>query len=106
MLVALLALVPVLPAWAAPQLPASFYGTVTANGANVPNGTPVTAWINSVLYAQTTTFTSNGSSVYVLDVPGDDPETPGVVKGGVAGNTVVFKVGGQQVTQTGTSPTS
>lgn len=100
-LAALLTLVLALPAWAVPPLPSSFYGTVTVNGANVPDGMSVTAWINGVAYAQTATFTANGNSVYVIDVPGDDPETPGVKEGGVAGDTIVFKLGGvQQVDQT------
>lgn len=101
-IVALLVLTPDTPLRAAPQLPSSFYGTVTVDGANAAAGTLVTAWINGVQYAQTATFTSNGSSVYTLDVPGDDPETPGLVEGGVTGNTIIFKVGGQTVPQTGT----
>jgi len=89
-----------------PRLPSAFYGTVKANGANVPNGTFVSAWINGVKYAETTTFltTVNGqqTSVYTITVPGDDPTTPGVVEGGNEGDTVVFKVGGNLTDQTGT----
>jgi len=89
-----------------PRLPSAFYGTVKANGANVPNGTSVSAWINGVKYAETTTFltTVNGqqTSVYTITVPGDDPTTPGVVEGGNEGDTVVFKVGGNLTDQTGT----
>lgn len=101
-LLAMLALVPGAPLLAAPQLPSSFYGIVTVDGVNVAAGTVVTAWINGVQYAQVATFTAQGNSVYTLDVRGDDPETPGIVEGGVAGNTIVFKVGGQVVAQTGT----
>lgn len=87
---------------AAPTLPSSFYGTVQLDGANVPDGTVVSAWINGQKYAQTITFTDNGLSVYVLDVPGDDPETSGTVEGGVAGDTVVFYIGNVQATPTAT----
>ncbi len=89
-----------------PRLPSAFYGTVTQNGQNVPNGTLVSAWINGVQYAETTTFlTTIGSqqvSVYTITVPGDDPSTPGVVEGGNEGDTVYFQVNGHLTDQTGT----
>ncbi len=88
------------PVLAAPPMPASFWGTVQQNGANVPDNTPVTAWINGVQYAQTQTVIYNGQSVYSVDVPGDDPDTS-AVEGGVNGNTVTFKVNGQSVAATG-----
>ncbi|MDH7488907.1 MAG: hypothetical protein QHH80_05315 [Anaerolineae bacterium] len=88
-----------------PRLPSAFYGTVKMNGANVPNGTLVSAWINGVKYAETTTFmtTINGQqvSVYTITVPGDDPSTPGI-EGGNEGDTVVFRVGTDLADQTGT----
>jgi hypothetical protein len=58
----------------------------------------VTAWINGVQYAQTTTQ----SGYYSLDVPGDDGDTPLIVEGGTAGQTVVFRVGGQVAIPNGT----
>lgn len=85
---------------AAPPLPAGFYGTVTDNGEPVAAGTVVSAWINDVLYAQTPTFLFNGDAVYVLDVPGDDPETQDVVEGGTSDDMISFKVGEQTVAQT------
>jgi hypothetical protein len=60
---------------AAPPQPAGFYGYVTSSGANVPNGTIVSAWINGVQYATTPTFTDAGASVYTFDVPGDSATT-------------------------------
>ncbi len=89
-----------------PRLPSAFYGTVTQNGQNVPNGTLLSAWINGVKYAETTTFmttiNSQQVSVYTITVPGDDPSTPGTIEGGNEGDTIVFKVGGALTDQTGT----
>jgi hypothetical protein len=67
---------------ALPPLPSSFYGTVKVDGANVPLGTIVSAWINGVWYA--------------------DPATPGTIEGGVEGDTVVFHIGGLEADETGT----
>ena len=55
-----------------------FYGPVTVNGADVPDGTVVSAWLEnpSVGPWTTTTFTDNGASWYVIYVPPDDPSTP------------------------------
>lgn len=87
-----------------PRLPSAFYGTVRQNGANVPNGTPVSAWINGVKYAETTVFmttiNSQQVSVYTITVPGDDPSTPGVVEGGNEGDTIIFRVGSALTDQT------
>jgi len=88
-----------------PRLPSAFYGTVTQNGENLPNGTTVSAWINGVQYAATTTFmTTIGSqqvSVYTITVPGDDPSTPDIIEGGNEGDTVIFRVGGYLTDQSG-----
>lgn len=89
------------PVLAVPLMPSSFWGAVQQGDANVPDNTLVTAWINGVQYAQTQTFTYDGQSVYVLDVPGDDPDTQ-PIEGGVAGALITFKVSGQPVTATGT----
>ena len=89
-----------------PRLPSGFYGTAKQNGANVPNGTIVSAWINSVKYAETTTFLTTINSVqvsvYTITVPGDDPSTSGVIEGGNEGDTIVFKIGIYPTDQTGT----
>jgi len=86
---------------AVPPLPSSFHGTVMVNSANVPEGTLITAWINGTQYAQTTTLMYSGNSVYAIDVPGDDSSTTGVIEGGKAGDTIVFKIAGVAADQTG-----
>jgi hypothetical protein len=88
------------PASAVPPLPSSFYGTVKLNGANVPAGTVIHAYINGVEYAHATVLTYLGDTVYSIDVPGEDTDTPGT-QGGVEGNTVAFSIGSIQVPQTG-----
>ncbi len=85
---------------APPPLPASFYGTVKSSGENVPIGTQVSARINGVQYAVSPYTVFNGETVYSLNVPGDDPETPGIIEGGVSGDTIVFFVGSIQAAQT------
>ena len=52
----LLLLVAPRSAHAAPPLPASFYGTVQLNGAAVPSGTLVSAWVNGAKLAETAAF--------------------------------------------------
>jgi hypothetical protein len=89
-------------ALAVPPLPSSFYGTVKSNGFNVPSGVRVSARINGILYAMSPYMLYNGDTVYTLNVPGDDPETPNIVEGGVPGDTVVFYVGNTQANQTAT----
>jgi hypothetical protein len=89
-----------------PRLPSGFYGTVKQLGANVPNGTAVSAWINGVKYAETTAFlTSLGGqqvSVYTITVPGDDPSTSGVIEGGNNNDTIAFRIGSNLAYETGT----
>jgi uncharacterized repeat protein (TIGR01451 family) len=84
-----------------PPRPSSFFGTATAGGENVPAGTEVSAWIDGMKYAEATIFSADSLSVYRLDIPGDLPGTP-AIEGGQPGQTVVFKVGGAQVSQTAT----
>ena len=86
---------------AVPPLPSSFYGTVKLDGANVPDGTVVSAWIRGVKYTETQTLTYLGDSVYAVRVPGDDLETP-EVEGGVEGDTIIFMVGETAAIEVGT----
>lgn len=86
---------------AVPPLPSSFYGSVRVNGEAVPEGTVVRAMIEGQVYAEAQTVMVQGGSVYSLDVPGDDPETP-ERDGGVEGCLIQFKVGGVMATQTAT----
>ncbi|MBI5944541.1 MAG: hypothetical protein HY864_09245, partial [Chloroflexi bacterium] len=89
-------------ALAAPPLPSSFWGTVTLDGAAVPAGTMVSARINGVQYASVAVTINSGAAYYSLKVPGDDPETPGIIEGGVSGNTVAFYIGSYRADQTAT----
>jgi hypothetical protein len=84
-----------------PPLPSSFYGTVKVDGANVPADTLISAWIGSVKHAEATVSLYAGDTMYGLNVPGDDPATPGTIEGGVEGDTVVFHIGGLVADQTG-----
>jgi len=95
-----LALLYVLPATAIiPPQPAIVYGTVTMGGAKVAEGSQITASINGVTYAETSSITYQGNSVYSLDVPGDDLDTP-EIEGGSEGDRIIFKIDGQQAEQT------
>ncbi len=87
---------------APPILPAGYLGTVTVNGANVADGTKVTAWINGTQYVSADTQMYNGESWYSLDVPGDDPNTTDVVEGALPTDTITFKIDGQDADQTAT----
>jgi len=90
-----------LPVLAFPGLPSSFYGTVTLNGGNAPDGTTITAWVNGIQCGVTSTTTYLGQSVYTIDVTADDPDTP-EVDGGTELDTIVFKVGVYTADQTAT----
>lgn len=92
-----IAYVPVV--WAVPPLPSSLYGTVKVGGTNPPAGTWVSAWIGGVQYVQVQSASYGGSSVYRLNVPGDDPSTP-VREGGRDGERISFKIGTQAVAET------
>ena len=83
-----------------PPLPSSFYGTVRVNGDYVPAGTIISAWINGVQYLETQTLIYNGESVYTIDVAGDDPSTPGIIEGGIQGDTIAFQIGSNLAEQT------
>lgn len=80
-----------------------FYGPVTVNGVDVPDGTVVSAWLEnpSVGPWTTTTYTKYGASWYVIDIPADDPDTPGK-EGAVDGDQVHFSVDATPVPGTGT----
>ena len=79
---------------AVPPLPSSFYGTVTVNGSNLPEGTLVQAKIDKKIVLH------EGKSVYAIDVPGDDSSTS-QVEGGVRGDVIQFVVGGLTANETG-----
>ena len=91
------------PAYAQPALPHAFYGTVTIGGNSAPDGTQVSATVDSgsvITNVQNPTTTVGGSyginSPYLL-VQGDI--TPGAtitfyVNGVSTGQTATFSVGG------------
>lgn len=81
-----------------PPLPASFYGTVKLNGANVADGTLIEALINGKVYAQGYTQMFQGDSVYTITIPGDDTGTSSI-EGGKEGETITFKIGGIEAQQ-------
>lgn len=77
--------------WAAPPgLPSTFYGSVRIDKVSVPVGTYVSARIGATTYkrVQVQQDPTHGV-VYAMDIPADDPTTPGV-EGGKDGDTVVF----------------
>jgi hypothetical protein len=87
------------PALAIPSLPASYYGMVKINDANVPDGTLIQALISGQVFAEVQTQTYQGDSVYTLDIPGDDPDTT-VMEGGQDNDTIIFTIGGLEAVQT------
>lgn len=78
-------------AYAVPPLPSGFWGAARFNGQDAPPGAQVTAWINGLPYAVTTTQLYQGQTVYSLDIPGDDPATT-AIEGGVPGDLVQFTI--------------
>ena len=89
------------PAFAIPSPASSFHGSIRVNDVNLPDGLLVVAWINGEAYASSYTQTDQGNSVYSLEVPGDDPDTP-EREGGREGDTVQFELGGVLADQAGT----
>jgi cell division septation protein DedD len=94
------ALITIVPVLAIPPLPSSFYGRVQVDADNVPDGTLVRALIDGQVCAREHTQTYQGHSVYSLDVPGDDPDTP-TRDGGREGDVIQFEIGGVLADQTG-----
>ena len=78
----------------APQLPCAFHGTVQVSGANVADGTVITATIGNTTYTATTT-TAAGASTYRVVIA--QPELKSY-----EGLTATFKIGTDTAGQTGT----
>lgn len=77
-------------------IPHSFYGTVQLNGADVEDGTLISAWINGEKKAEVPSQTFNGDSVYSMSVP-DGPEEATIefrVDGNTANETATWQEGG------------
>lgn len=78
---------------AAPPIPATYWGYATVNGNPYPDGTLVEALIDDTVFATTTVFTYEGDAgLYLVDVPGDDPDSADVVEGGQTGDAITFRV--------------
>jgi hypothetical protein len=82
--------------------PNRFFGTVTINGQDQPEGTVVEAYIGSTLCGSGAVQSRNGSTIYVVDVLGEG-QKPNCAKDG---DKVTFKVAGLDATETGTYETS
>ena len=76
------------------QPPCAFHGTVQVNGANVADGTVITATIGNDTYT-TITPSAYGASTYKIEIA--QPELKSY-----AALPVTFKIGSDPVTQTGT----
>jgi len=81
-----------------PPLPSSFYGTVQQEGKNIPDGTLVEALIDGKVMAYSHSETYQGTSVFSLDVPGDESATD-IIEGGTSGQRIEFRVGGMLADQ-------
>lgn len=83
---------------AVPPEPTIFWGSVLVNGANVPSGTPITAFvydtdgITPLACGSASSLMEAGVSVYFIAVNGDDDETP-EKDGALEGETVYFWIG-------------
>ena len=102
LLVAIAMLALALPGTAVAHVTAAcrFYGPVTVDGELVPDGTVITAWLEGP-YAGPWTATTDSASEYAIDIPPDNPSTPGK-EGGVVGDQVHFSVGATPVPGTAT----
>jgi len=84
-----------LVAYAFPPIPHQFSGIVRVDGNNVPNGTVISAWMDSIQLATTQAWITppdGGSSWYSISVPGDDPDTP-PIEGAYPGAIIRFCIG-------------
>jgi hypothetical protein len=85
-----------------PPLPNQYYGRVTINGENAPVGVIISAWCGGGQVAAAPTYSYNTESWYFIDVPGDDPATPGQIEGCAGGATVNLKIGAFPADQSST----
>lgn len=96
-LIALCAPISALP----PMPPNQFWGTATIGGTPAPDGLIISARINGVEYANTTTSDGEYGVVSAFYLPSDNPDTP-EKDGGVNGDTIEFYVEGVKANETGT----
>ncbi|RME47138.1 MAG: carboxypeptidase regulatory-like domain-containing protein, partial [Chloroflexi bacterium] len=81
-----------------PTQSSSFYGVVTLDGASVPAGTLISAWMDGVKLAEAPTTRVGGYAIYLISVPGDDPDTP-QVEGGREDRPIHFRVAGYEAVE-------
>lgn len=82
-----------------PIIPHQVFGWVKINDSFVPEGTVVSAWCDGIKVAEEQAIEYADESWYRLDVPADDPITPGK-DGCEAGDVISFQVDGFQADQT------
>ncbi len=75
-----------------PELPCGFYGTVTVDGADAPEGTVISALIDGNVTATTTTTSESRYSLIIAQPEGANN----------AGKTVTFMIGDRTADQTST----
>jgi hypothetical protein len=80
-------------------VPCFYFGTVVLDGQSIPDNIGVTAWIGD-LFWMAQRWTDAGESWYGVEIPGDDTETP-QKDGGLAGDTIFFRIGDVLADQTG-----
>lgn len=89
------------PAFAQPQVPASFYGTASIDGHALPDGTEIAAIIDGKDCTQpggNGTIVEGSASVYVINVM-HESQAPGC---GAEGKSIAFRVGTRDAAQTAT----
>ncbi len=79
----------------APPLPLRVYGELPGLDA----GATISARVNDTEFASSTSFLDGDRTVYVVDVPGDDPSTP-EVEGAVDGAAISFRIDGIDAEET------
>jgi len=75
------------------------YGEIHFNAISLPAIVEISAWINGTEYVKTTVKTPGAKTVYVLDIPGDDPDTI-AIEGAQPGDIVSFQINGISADQT------
>jgi hypothetical protein len=89
------------PAFAIPPIPHHFSGRITVDGDDVQDGTIIAAWTGTTQLVTATTLIDppgSGNSYYVVTVPGDDSETPGIIEGAYPGAVIRFYIGSPYMT--------
>ncbi|MCG8461343.1 MAG: cadherin-like domain-containing protein, partial [Holophagales bacterium] len=79
----------------APPLPLRVYGELPG----IDAGAAISAHVGGVEYASTTSFVDTGNTVFIVDVPGDDPSTP-ELEGATDGAVVTFRIDGIDAEET------